>query len=464
MKKLVSLTLALLLLLSLAVGVGTAYAEPELTCAVDYIVPKSGIVYLTVKPGELLAAGFSEGDIVTVSVNGYTLDMQIMTQITNAVPWGTLVLWVQEDSVSLVARSAFFSAASELTHFDEEGMTVWNDSIEQPVSVTLKWKNKNDYAGQAGIKLGVLTPLDLDEEQLEKFYGAQYMASYFSWLAHPEVSDGNHFKRLSQDINEVVYYDTLDALLMGLNAGEVDMIAVTESVAQYLLATNEQIERNPLFAVVPEDDTSVEGILYNSSIDDYSFMLLEENTALRDEINAVLGEMRADGTLDDLMERYISGANMMELTLVEIESFDGAETLRVAVTGDLPPMDYIREDGTPAGFSTAVLAEIGKRMRKNVELVQVSNVGRALALSTGQVDAVFWTRNRGAKSYTDLLNVYEGDLGKTNLESKMMTFIVNFRFPHFSVRGFLKGDIPEGIITTDSYFSDLDVFVSLKTE
>ena len=70
--------------------------------------------------------------------------------------------------------------------------------------------------------------------------------------------------------------------------------------------------------------------------------------------------------------------------------FEGAETVRVAVTGSLPPMDYIAADGTPAGFNTALPAEIGNRIGKNIELVQVDSVDRAATLASGTVDAVLY--------------------------------------------------------------------------
>ena len=64
----------------------------------------------------------------------------------------------------------------------------------------------------------------------------------------------------------------------------------------------------------------------------------------------------------------------------------------------LPPMDYVSEDGTPAGFNTAILAELGKRMNKNFELVQVDSLGWAPALTSGKVDLVFWTNGSDGRS------------------------------------------------------------------
>ena len=62
----------------------------------------------------------------------------------------------------------------------------------------------------------------------------------------------------------------------------------------------------------------------------------------------------------------------------------------MVVTGDLPPLDYIGADGIPAGFNTAVLAEIGRRLGVNIELVSMQAGSRTLALTSNTADAVFW--------------------------------------------------------------------------
>ena len=72
------------------------------------------------------------------------------------------------------------------------------------------------------------------------------------------------------------------------------------------------------------------------------------------------------------------------------EKFPDAETVKIAVTGDMPPIDYIAADGTPAGFNTALLAEIGKRLKVNIELLSVNAGARAAALASGRADGVFW--------------------------------------------------------------------------
>ena len=80
----------------------------------------------------------------------------------------------------------------------------------------------------------------------------------------------------------------------------------------------------------------------------------------------------------------------VEPPAIEISKIEGADTIKVAVTGDLPPFDLILADGTPAGFSTAVLEEVSKRIGKNIELISIDSGARTSILSSKGADVVFW--------------------------------------------------------------------------
>jgi ABC-type amino acid transport substrate-binding protein len=144
---------------------------------------------------------------------------------------------------------------------------------------------------------------------------------------------------------------------------------------------------------------------------------------------------------------------------------EGAETVKVAVTGALPPMDYVAPDGTPAGFNTALLAEISRRMGKNIELVVVDSVGRAAALASGTVDAVFWTRTSGESNTSAILNEEERakkrETGKQEMsEEESGTLKKVDELIDFNDYG--HADMPEDTIITEPYFSD--VIVSVTTQ
>lgn len=177
----------------------------------------------------------------------------------------------------------------------------------------------------------------------------------------------------------VVYYDSLNAMQMGLEAGNVDEISLYESVADYLIA------RKPELVLTDAHKPKLK------LIDNFCCAVKDDDKALLDDINGAIASMKDDGTLERLTKQYIDDVKD-EPEAVEIAAIDGADTIKVAVTGDMPPLDLIRADGTPAGFNTAILAEIGKRLNRNIELVTIDSAARASALSSGRVDVIFWVR------------------------------------------------------------------------
>ena len=173
----------------------------------------------------------------------------------------------------------------------------------------------------------------------------------------------------------VKFYDTLPAMQMALNAGEIHQMVLPEAVADYVLALNEHAEAA---IVLPAEGMGL------------AFGFRAEDEQLRDKFNAALASMREDWTLATVEGVYTASAGKSDPEPVKFSVFPGARTLKAAVTGDLPPIDYIAPDGTPAGFNTAVLAEIGRRLQVNIELVAADAGARSAALSSHRVDVVFW--------------------------------------------------------------------------
>ena len=213
-------------------------------------------------------------------------------------------------------------------------------------------------AGDQG-ELGRLTKLNVDEDTLTQ----AIMESYF---------DKVPFSRYR-------FFDNLNSMIGALVSGSIAGMALDEFTAEYLLSrTDEYAIYNP-----PETAPS-----YNLN---FSMLLREEDVALRDRISEAIEAMKADGTLDALKMRYIdeviAGA---EPEAVVPEVFEGGETLKVAVTGDRPPMDYFSDAGEPIGFNTALVSEVGRRLGMNVEFVSIDTAARALALESGMSDVIFW--------------------------------------------------------------------------
>jgi len=266
-----------------------------------------------------------------------------------------------------------------------------------------------------------------------------------------------------QSIDNVIFYDTLDALLMALNAGDIDGIEIYQSVARYLCITNDNLEMLSQYNTDKEQNTFAELIQNGINSNNFSFMMMENNTSLRDEFNAAIADMKADGTLDRLVQEQIDDlVNGGEIKPVELPHTDGADTVKIAVTGALPPMDYVSADGTPAGFNTAVLAEIANRIGKNIEIMVVDSMGRAAALASGVVDAVFWTRTNSAAQERAASTEDERQAKRMEMQTGMTEeeiMVMDKLEEHIDFSEYGTVDMPESTIVTDPYFSDVLVMV-----
>ena len=209
-------------------------------------------------------------------------------------------------------------------------------------------------------KIGMITHLNAGEKQMEEYLF--------------KVQEKSHAKV----VNHVpVFFDSLSQMQMGIESGKVDKISTYNCVADYIIANNDKFER--------ANDAWIKGLA-----DNFCFAVRAEDTALKADLDKVLGEMKADGSLNKLISDYVINVDKKNPPKVDIPKVDGADTIKIGVTGDLPPLDLVLADGSPAGFNTAMLAEIAKRLNKNVEVVNIESGARAAALSAGQIDVIFW--------------------------------------------------------------------------
>lgn len=212
---------------------------------------------------------------------------------------------------------------------------------------------------------------------------------------------------------EFVFFDNMPSMLAALQGGQIDEMSTYQTVADYLVIENHNIEQ-----------TTGDSVM----IDIFCCAMREDDAALKAEFDNAIRQMRQDGTFTNLLKTYMSDIHHSIIPdPIAMPTFYGAQTIKIGVTGDLPRMDYIRADGVPAGFNTAVLAEISRIIGKNFVLVQIDSGARAVALLSGMVDVIFWA------AISDNNTSVPDDF-----------------------------DRPAGMIFTEPYFSDKIVHVNLK--
>ena len=102
--------------------------------------------------------------------------------------------------------------------------------------------------------------------------------------------------------------------------------------------------------------------------------------------------LKASGKLAFITDKYVTNPDNYDPSPMKFETFEGAETIKIAVTGDWLPLDFMTADGVPAGFNVAVLSELSKIARVNIELVNIDTAARVAAIMSRRVDGVFWFR------------------------------------------------------------------------
>jgi len=219
------------------------------------------------------------------------------------------------------------------------------------------------FAADDDFTVGVLAQLNMSEEEYINYVKTSRENVGFSFFIHPE--------------NKIRYYDSLLTMQMALNAGEVQEVKLPEMVGEYL------VNASPAYSI---SAVSMSRPTY------LAFGFLEKNAELRDTFNKVLKELKEDGTIEKLRLRYIENFRTSGLNLIQIPKFDGAEKIKVALTGDLPPIDFVAPDGTPAGFNMALISEIGKRAKLNLDFADIEAGARSAALASGRADVILWYR------------------------------------------------------------------------
>lgn len=221
-------------------------------------------------------------------------------------------------------------------------------------------EEKNSDTEKNSVKLGMLKYMNAGEQQFGEIL--QKVAETFSLRVLP---------------HKVIFFDNLNTMQMAFDSGQIDEIGTYECVANYLGARKANVS-------VLKDHT-------RKFDDEFCLAMRETDKDLYNQVDDAVKKMRDDGTLNKFQKEFITDLKPGdEPAAVEFEKFDDADTIKVAVTGDLPPLDLILADGTPAGFNTAVLSELGKRLHKNIELVQIESSARAAALESKRVDISFW--------------------------------------------------------------------------
>ena len=190
--------------------------------------------------------------------------------------------------------------------------------------------------------------------------------------------------------DKFVFYDSLNEIQMALSAGKIKEIDVPKIVGEYMTAVNPDYEISCAMRCHYDLDFV------------FGFLRNERGFELQEKFNDAIAFLKITGKLDEIIKNYTKDSDIMPLKPVEFENFDGAETIKIAITGDMPPIDFISVDGKASGFNAVILSEIAKRLKVNIKLINIDTGSRTASLTSGRSDAVFWYMKENSPTQSDI--------------------------------------------------------------
>ncbi|MEG2094534.1 MAG: transporter substrate-binding domain-containing protein, partial [Lachnospiraceae bacterium] len=174
------------------------------------------------------------------------------------------------------------------------------------------------------------------------------------------------------------YFNTHTDALTALQNEKVDAVPLDEPLARLI------VTKYAGLALLPEQ-----------LMEDHYGIALQKDSPLTDQVNAAIAKLKADGTLEQMKEKWI-GPNESAKTLPEL-NYPGANgTLRVAYDIATEPMAYMGGSGTAVGYDLELMLRIGQILDHKVEFICVDFSGFIPLLQSKKADVAV-----GGMSITD---------------------------------------------------------------
>ena len=167
------------------------------------------------------------------------------------------------------------------------------------------------------------------------------------------------------------YYNSALDSALAVQGGKADAAAYDLPVMKNIVARNEGLK------VLPE---LIVG-------DKYGFGFQKEDTALKQAVDGVLAELKANGIYDDMMKRWFpdkgSPAPMPEFPLT-----DANGVLRFGTAAVTEPMSFVDANRKIVGFDVEFAARVAQKLGKQLEITDMEFGAMLPALIAGKVDMI----------------------------------------------------------------------------
>ena len=267
MKKLLSLALALALGLGLAACGGAADTNTDTDIPTGFTTVEEGVLTMSTNAAFPPYESVADGEGIVGGFEG--IDIEVANEIAKK-----LGLTLQVDDME-------FTAALEAA---QNGKT---DMVMAGVTVNEERKAVMDFSDSyaTGIQV-VIVPEDSDIASIDDLEGKQIgcQAGTTGYIYCSDTPENGGYGE-----EHVTPYPNGMSAVDALKNGQVDCVVIDNAPAQAF------VDANPGLKILDTEFT----------VEEYAIGVEKGNTALLDAINAALAELKADGTVDAIVAKYI---------------------------------------------------------------------------------------------------------------------------------------------------------------
>jgi len=118
------------------------------------------------------------------------------------------------------------------------------------------------------------------------------------------------------------------------------------------------------------------------TVEEYAICFAKDNEELLNKVNQALAELKEEGVIDKIVDKYISGA---EHDLVFQQDAEGKPELRMGTNAEFPPYEYYEGDKV-VGIDAEIAAAIADKLGMKLVIEDMAFDSIIAAVQTGKVD------------------------------------------------------------------------------
>jgi len=220
-----------------------------------------------------------------------------------------------------------------------------------------------------------------------KVVAVQADSSALAALTGEDASEGN--KALCETFKDLQQVGDYNSAFMNLESGAVNAICMDIGVANY------EIESRGDKFMMLEDRLSSE---------EYGIGFKKGNTELRDKVQATLLDMLADGTFDEIAEKWGLEESICLTADDEVQEETAADdnTFVVGFDAEFPPYGYKNDDGEYVGFDLDLAQEVCDRNGWILKKQPIEWNSKDMELNSSSISCIWngFTMNGREDAYT----------------------------------------------------------------